>query len=356
MTNRAKSLVKETSTTTGTGNYTLAGAATGFRRFQDAYTSGTTTFMPYIARMGADFEIGIGKLSANTTLERFHVVESSNANAAVSWGAGTKDIYCSTGGNWGPQGRHNFDGAAVPIYSDNYEAGYGSGSLWVDRTNERYYLCVHDGSHVASGGNAVWIPLQPGIGPLWRYDGSIAAVYSNDFSRVGNNVAKNGLTPTGANVFGTGAQVEGNWSRVVGFGFSASSDFGAHQLIECGYCLETTDATPTNAKLFGFNSILQMPPDSAFLLRVSAVARDSANDELKAWTLDFLVDRSGSGDPSIIGSPAAAVVAASAAAAAWDLSVDVDTGDDGPVLVATGAAAKTIRWTLDVRVVQVANY
>lgn len=82
--------VKETSTTTGTGTYTLAGAASGFRAFS-AIGDGAKCY--YRAKMGSDWEIGLGTYTASgTTLARTRVVLSTNANAAVNWGAGTKEI------------------------------------------------------------------------------------------------------------------------------------------------------------------------------------------------------------------------------------------------------------------------
>ncbi len=84
--------VKETSTTTGTGTYDLAGAVSGFRTFVAGVATGSTC--PYFATMGADWEIGIGTVTDATpdTLARTTILKSSNANAAVSWASGTKTI------------------------------------------------------------------------------------------------------------------------------------------------------------------------------------------------------------------------------------------------------------------------
>ena len=49
--------VKETTTTTGTGTYTLGGAATGFESFA-AVGNGNTTY--YCCTDGTNFEVGIG--------------------------------------------------------------------------------------------------------------------------------------------------------------------------------------------------------------------------------------------------------------------------------------------------------
>ena len=86
--------VKETTTTTGTGALTLAGAATGFRTFAAGFTVGAT--MPYaISDALGNWEIGTGTLSASSTLARTTVLASSNANALVSFPAGSKDVFCT---------------------------------------------------------------------------------------------------------------------------------------------------------------------------------------------------------------------------------------------------------------------
>ena len=84
--------VKETTTTTGTGTYTLAGAVTGFETFTANLDNSDTTY--YCCTDDTDFEIGLGTFtSSGTTLARTTVLASSNSNSAVSWGSGTKTIF-----------------------------------------------------------------------------------------------------------------------------------------------------------------------------------------------------------------------------------------------------------------------
>lgn len=84
--------VKETTTTTGTATYTLAGASTGFESFA-SIGDGNTTY--YACTDGTDFEVGIGTYTASgTTLARTTILQSSNSDAAVSWSSGTKTIFC----------------------------------------------------------------------------------------------------------------------------------------------------------------------------------------------------------------------------------------------------------------------
>lgn len=87
--------VQDTSTTTGTGDLTLSGTApTGRVDFNTAF--GTTVRFPYMCESatGADWEVGIGYLSASTTLVREEIKRSSNSNSAVSFASGTKTVSC----------------------------------------------------------------------------------------------------------------------------------------------------------------------------------------------------------------------------------------------------------------------
>lgn len=86
--------VKDTSTTTGTGNVTLSGTPpTGFVDFDAAFGTAGQRFAYCIDSGGAEWEVGIGYLSASTTLVREEVTASSNAGAAVNFSAGTKTVF-----------------------------------------------------------------------------------------------------------------------------------------------------------------------------------------------------------------------------------------------------------------------
>ena len=88
-----KDRVKETTTTTSTGTYTLAGAVTGYQAFS-VIGDGNTTY--YAVTDGTDWEVGIGTYtSSGTTLSRDSILESSNSGNAVNWGAGIKDVFCT---------------------------------------------------------------------------------------------------------------------------------------------------------------------------------------------------------------------------------------------------------------------
>lgn len=93
--------VLETTTTSGTGALTLAGAVTGFRTFASVMTSPSDTCLYALWAVDADgnatgdYEEGLGTYSASNTLTRTTVFRSSNANAAVTLAAGTKYVAIS---------------------------------------------------------------------------------------------------------------------------------------------------------------------------------------------------------------------------------------------------------------------
>lgn len=89
---------KETTTTTGTGDVTTAGAASGYQTINTMY--GLNVWFEYEIRLGTEWEIGLGYLSASTTLVRSRVYQSSNSDALVNFSAGTKDVFATVSGFW----------------------------------------------------------------------------------------------------------------------------------------------------------------------------------------------------------------------------------------------------------------
>ena len=86
--------VKETSTTTGTGSFTLDGAVTSFETFSSAIGNTNTTYYAISLQGGAEFEVGLGTVSAGA-LSRDTILSSSNSDALVNFSAGTKDVFCT---------------------------------------------------------------------------------------------------------------------------------------------------------------------------------------------------------------------------------------------------------------------
>ena len=144
-----KDRVKETSTTTGTGTFTLAGASTGFQSFS-VIGDGNSTYYCIVDSAAGAWEVGIGTYtSSGTTLSRDTVLESSNSGSAVNFGSGNKDVFVTypaeravIGGNGLIQnsatitqdvvietGNNAISGGPVTI-SDGVTVTVPSGSVW----------------------------------------------------------------------------------------------------------------------------------------------------------------------------------------------------------------------------------
>ena len=89
--------VKETSTTSGTGNFTLAGASQGFESFASGVGVGNTTYYTIVESGTNNFEVGENTLSATSTLVRTSggVISSSNSDGLVNFGSNDKDVFCT---------------------------------------------------------------------------------------------------------------------------------------------------------------------------------------------------------------------------------------------------------------------
>ena len=85
-----KDRVKETTSTTGSGTITLAGASTGFQSFA-AIGDGNQTY--YTILNGTAWEVGRGQYTASgTTLTRIYISSSTGALLNLT---GTSDVFCT---------------------------------------------------------------------------------------------------------------------------------------------------------------------------------------------------------------------------------------------------------------------
>ena len=90
--------VKESSSTTGTGTFTLGGAVTGFETFAAGIGGGNTTYYCIFENGTNNFEVGFGTLNGSaSTLARTNIISSSNSDAAVNF-AGATEVFCTVPG------------------------------------------------------------------------------------------------------------------------------------------------------------------------------------------------------------------------------------------------------------------
>ena len=90
--------VKETSSTTGTGTFTLGGAVTGFETFAAGIGGSNTTYYCIFESGTNRFEVGFGTLNGGaSTLARTNVISSSNSDGLENFGGAT-EVFCTVPG------------------------------------------------------------------------------------------------------------------------------------------------------------------------------------------------------------------------------------------------------------------
>jgi hypothetical protein len=88
--------VRDTSTTTGTGSFTISGSAPSTYRTFSAVCATADTFPYFIASQTLnEWEVGLGTYSAANTIARTTIYSSSNAGSIVTFSTGTKDVVLS---------------------------------------------------------------------------------------------------------------------------------------------------------------------------------------------------------------------------------------------------------------------
>ena len=90
-----KDRVQETSTTSGIGTLTLAGAVAGFQTFSSAIGNGNTTFYTIYDNVAQDWEVGIGTVGAGTLSRDTVLSNSLGTTAKISFASNSKSVFCT---------------------------------------------------------------------------------------------------------------------------------------------------------------------------------------------------------------------------------------------------------------------
>jgi len=150
-----KDRVQETSTTTGTGTFTLAGAVSGFQSFSVIGNANTTY---YAIVGGTEWEVGLGTYTlSGTLLSRDTILESSNGGTAVNFSAGTKNVFVTY-----PAEEAVYQDATNTAYAPQFAASNGlnlnNGTIGTSYTFPTGYNSVEAGDVTLSGGVTVTVP------------------------------------------------------------------------------------------------------------------------------------------------------------------------------------------------------
>lgn len=251
--------VRDTTTTTGSGAVTLAGSApTGFVTFGSVCADGDTVNYCIAHQSANEWEVGYGTYSTTgPTLTRTAVLNSSNAGAAVTFSAGTKDVFLTAAAD------------GIPFFAR--PIGTLTGLPWFDLPNG-YRDCIvppagwcHYGWRGAPG---IASPHNMGIIPT--VTGTATAVASggtagNPYSRSGKNEALVTAASTTAvagwrSTTATPAQLSSG-STAVCAGFLAVQRWGP----------ATGVTTATRRAFCGWAAVLTAPTDAQPSNQVSCI-------------------------------------------------------------------------------------
>jgi len=225
-----KDRVKEITTTTGTGTYTLGGASTGFQSFS-VIGNGNTTY--YAVTDNINWEVGIGTYtSSGTTLSRDTILASSNGGSAVNWSAGTKDVFVTY-----PASRSVYTDAAGSAITPSTasvlgvasggtgQSSYINGQLLIGNstgnTLTKSTLTAGTGISITNGSGSITVAATNNgdvVGPasstdnaVVRYDGTTGKVVQNSSVTIDDSNNVGGLA--NLNFSGTGNRITGDFSN-----------------------------------------------------------------------------------------------------------------------------------------------
>jgi hypothetical protein len=126
-----KDRVKETTTTTGTGSFSLAGAVTGYDSFGQIGSGNTTYYAVYLDG-GSEWEVGIGTYTSPSTLSRDTILASSNSGSVVTFSAGQKTIWCDYPAGTSVYASNNGSQTSGQVLKSN---GVGTPPTWQTTTS-----------------------------------------------------------------------------------------------------------------------------------------------------------------------------------------------------------------------------
>lgn len=384
MAHKIANRTKETSTTTGTGTYTLAGAATGgFVTFTSVLSNSDTTF--YLAEDGTNYEIGIGTFTTSgTTLARTTILSSSNANAAVNWSAGTRNISIVDVANYTTPFIMGASNTNRPIQVADQTAlssaagnarGKGAIDLGIRRSSAlnvasgAYSVVIGGADSKASGAYSVAIGglgSQATVGYATAVGGHNPTCSGTYAAQVGGNtpIVSGSCAFVGAGHYNTAS---GAYSAVIGGRYAKADKFG--QLTQASgrfaatgdaqssvlTCRKsTTDGTATELFTNGSSTRLTLSNNTAWQFFIQVIAwRTDAKTTGAGFAISGAIERTANAaSTAIIGTNTALSTSQDAGALTWTATATADTTNGSLKITVTGEAAKTIQWVARVQIVE----
>ena len=179
--------VRDTSTTAGSGSFSVSGTApTGYRTFSAVLSVSDTFYYSIQHQTLNEWEVGLGTYSSANTFARTTIYSSSNAGSAVTFSAGTKDVFITMA-------------AARSFQLD------ASGNVTPSINGTLALQAVQTGNFTAVAGNAypvnttsgavtATLPASPSAGQIVQITDYAGTWQTNNVSVRGNGAKINGST------------------------------------------------------------------------------------------------------------------------------------------------------------------
>ena len=185
---------------------------------------------------------------------------------------------------------------------------------------------------------------------------TVSASYSGAFA--GNSNTTDGQYSTAiGGYYGT---TNGVQNKAIFPGDSLGT-FGGKGRLQAGLlCLavQTTDATATvlrsNTSAAGTTNQLVLQNNSAIYFRGECIAAVTGAGYTKGWYIEGVIKRGANAASTVlVGTPTVTSLYADAGATTWGLAVTADTTNGALAITATGQAATTIRWVVNIKSTEV---